>query len=165
MVRYANGIGVHRDLHKRGCKMKTFKWRIDLDEKYRQDESLKCPFEERDDKCVCYRCRTEKWPGLYAGWALTESQVEMIKSIEPSQRRGWAENHVIGEHLFANSENVEDGGRGDERGGSPAAQSIEESERQDADQATARRQAAQLELSVSHDRQTEGRHHLGSGDA
>ena len=79
---------------------------------------MMCPFEREDDKCVCYRCRMEKWPRLYAIWALTESQVELpvIKSIEPSQRREWAENHVIGEHLFANSENVENDGRGDERG-------------------------------------------------
>ena len=60
MVWYADGIGVHRDLHTRWCEIKTFKRRIDLNEKYRQDESMKCPFEERDDKCVCYRCRTEK---------------------------------------------------------------------------------------------------------
>ena len=85
MVRYADGIGVHRDLHTRGCKIKTFKRRIDLDERYRQDESMKCPFKQEDDKCVCYRCRTEKWPGLYATRALTESQAELIKSIEPTK--------------------------------------------------------------------------------
>ena len=31
MVRYADVIGVHRDLHTRGRKIKTFKRRIDLD--------------------------------------------------------------------------------------------------------------------------------------
>ena len=128
MVQYDDEIVAHRDLHTRGCKIKTFKRRIDLDERYRQDESMKCPFRQEDDECVCYRCRTEKWPGLYAAWALTGSQEEQIKSIKPGQRREWAENHVIGEHLFANSENVENGGRSDKRGGSPAAQSDEEAE-------------------------------------
>ena len=121
---------------------------------------MKCPFEQEDDKCVCYHCRTEKWPGLYAAWALAESQVELVKSIEPRQRQEWAENHVIGENLIANSENVENGGRGDERGGNPATQSIEEAERQDVDQEAARGQGARLGLSVSRDRQAEGRHHL-----
>ena len=99
---------------------------------------MKCPFKKEDDKCVSYRCRTEKWPRLYAAWALTESHVELVESIDPSQCRGWAESHVIGEHLFANNENVENDGRSDERGGSPTAQSIEEAEEQDADQAAAR---------------------------
>ena len=63
--------------------------------------------------------------------------------------------------MFANSENVENGGSSDERGGNPAAQSVEEAERQDADQETARGQAARLELSVWRDRQAEGGHHLG----
>ena len=161
MIQYEDGIKAHRDLHTRGCKIKTFRRRIDLDERYRQDEGMKCPFRQEDDECVCYRCRTEKWPGLYATWALTESQEEHVKSIEPSQRREWAKNHVIGEHLFANSENVENGGRSDERGGSTAAQSIEEAEREDADQEAARGQAAQLERSVPRDRQAEGGHHLG----
>ena len=35
MVRYADVIGVHRDLHTRACKKKTLKRRIDLDERYR----------------------------------------------------------------------------------------------------------------------------------
>ena len=121
---------------------------------------MKCPFEQEDDKCACYRCRMEKWLRLYAMWALTESQVELITSIEPSQRRERAENHVIGEHLFAKSENAGNDGRGDERGGSPAALSIEDTEGQDADSETARGQAAPLELSVSRGRQAEGRHHL-----
>ena len=43
-------------MHTRGCKIKTFKRRIDLDERYRQNESMKCPFEKEDDKYVCYRC-------------------------------------------------------------------------------------------------------------
>ena len=129
--------------------------------KYRQTESTKYPFKQEDDKCVCYRCRTEKWPGLYAKWAWTESQVGLIKSIEPSQRREWAENHVIGEHLFANSENGENDGRSNGRGGSLAAQSVEEAEGQDADQEAVRGQATRLKLPVSRNRQTEGRHNLG----
>ena len=79
--------------------------------------------------------------------------MELIKSIEPSQRQEWAGNHVIGKQLFANGENVKNDGRGDERGGDPAAQSIDDTEGQDADQETARGQVAQLELSVSRDRQ------------
>ena len=161
MVQYADGVGVPRDLHTRGCKIKTLRRRIDLDERYRQNQSMKCPFKQEDDKCVCYRCRTEKWPELYAKWALTESQVELIKSIEPSQRRERAENHIIGEHLFANSGNFENDGRSIERGGGPAAQSIEEAEGQDADQEAARGQATQLELPVSRNRQADGRHNFG----
>ena len=107
MVKYKDGIETHRDLHMMGYKIKTFKRRIDLDERYRQDESMKCPFRQEGDKWICRRCRTEKWPGLYAAWTLTESREEQIKSIEPGQRREWAENHVLGEHLFANSKNVE----------------------------------------------------------
>ena len=98
MIRYVDGIGVHRDLH---TKKKTFKRRTDLDERYRQNESMKCFFEKEDEKCMCYRCRTEKWPGLYAAWELTESKVELVKSIAPSRRQEWAEDRVIGEHLFA----------------------------------------------------------------
>ena len=60
--------------------------------------------------------------------------------------------HVIGEHLFANSENVENGGRSDERGGSPAAQSVEEAERQDADHLFRRRHVDKLLSSNSQSR-------------
>ena len=66
MVQYPDGIAIHDDLHMRGRRIKVFKRRIDLDEKYRQDECMECPFLQRDNKCVCYRCRTEKWPRLYA---------------------------------------------------------------------------------------------------
>ena len=89
----------------------------------------------------------------------TESQVELVKSIEPSQRREWAKNHVIGEHLFANSVNVENVGRSDARGGDPAAQSVEKAERQDVDQEAACGQVVQLKLSVSSDRQAESGYH------
>ena len=131
MVKYGGGIGVHADLHTRGCRIKVFKRRIDLDERYKQDPFLKCPFGQKDDECVCYRCREEKWPGLYGLWELTDSQIEEIESISPSQRREWAENHVIGEHLFANSENVENDGRSDESGRGIVAQSDEDEEGQD----------------------------------
>ena len=135
----------------------------DIDERYRQAKSMKCPFKQGDDKCICYRCRTGKWPGLYVAWVLTESQAGLIESNEPNQRREWAENHVIGEHFFANSEHVENGGRStcNERGGNPSTQSIEEVEGQDADQETARGQAVRLELSVSRDWQVEIGHRLG----
>ena len=49
MVQYDDGTVTHRDLHTRGCKIKTFKRRINLDERYRQDESMKCPFRQEDD--------------------------------------------------------------------------------------------------------------------
>ena len=66
MVQYPDVIGIHDDLHTRGCRITKFKRRIDLDEKCRQDECIVCPFLQHDDECVCYRCRTEKWPRLYA---------------------------------------------------------------------------------------------------
>ena len=53
MVQYADGIRVHRDLHTSGCKIKASKRRIDLDERYRQNESTKCPFKQKDDKFIC----------------------------------------------------------------------------------------------------------------
>ena len=60
MARYTDGIGAYRGLHTRGCKINTFKRRTDLDERYRQGESVKYPFKQKGDKCVCYRCRTEE---------------------------------------------------------------------------------------------------------
>jgi hypothetical protein len=160
-VKYGDGIRVHADLHTRGCRIKVFKRRIDLDERYKQDPFLKCPFGQKDDECVCYRCREEKWPRLYGLWELTDSQIEEIESISPSQRREWAKNHVIGEHLFANSENVENDGRSDESGRGIAAQGDEDEEGQDADQEAAREQAPLLELAVQQNRQAASGHRLG----
>ena len=54
-------------------------------------------------------------------------------------------NHVIREHLFAESENGNDGIRHDEGGRGLAAQGQENEARQDADQAATRGQAARLE--------------------
>ena len=92
MVRYEgkvkDSIGVHADLHTRGCRIKVFKRRIDLDERYKQDPSLKCPFGQKDDECVCYRCREAKWSGLYGLWELTDSQIEEIESISPIVNAG-----------------------------------------------------------------------------
>ena len=62
MVEHSDGIVTHDDLRTRGCRIKVFKRRIGLDEKYRQGERMKCHFLQRDDECVCHRCRTEKWP-------------------------------------------------------------------------------------------------------
>ena len=78
MVQYEDKIETHRDLHTRGCKIQTSKRRIDLDERYRQDEGMKCTFRQEDDKCVCYRCRTEKCTEKFCSF-LPETLVVLVK--------------------------------------------------------------------------------------
>ena len=62
-----------------------------------------------DEACTCRRFSAEKWPRRYSSWNLSEEQISETKSIEPEKRKEWAENHVIGEHPFTESENGNDG--------------------------------------------------------
>ena len=90
-------------------------------------------------------CNTEKWPGRYSSWNLSEAQISEAKSIEPEKRKEWVEIHVIGEHLLAKGENGDNAMRCDVGSGGLAAQGIEDEDGQDEDQEDIRGQAAGLE--------------------
>ena len=99
LVQYSNGVGEHDDLHVRGCRVKVFRRRVDMEELYESTPSMLCPFGGKDEleACTCMRCRTEKWPERYSSWNLSEQQISEAKSIEPEKRRrvsrvGSAEN-------------------------------------------------------------------------
>ena len=131
---YSDGVGEHDDLHKRGCSVKVFRRRVDMDALYDNTSWLLCPFRGDDEACTCRRCSAEKWPRRYSSWNLSEEQINEAKSIEPGKRKEWVKNHVIGEHLFAESANVNYGIRYDESGGGLAVQGNGKEARQNADQ-------------------------------
>ena len=64
-VKYADGIVAHDNLHTVGCRIRKFKRKIDMDELYKASPWMKCPFEGGDEGCVCWPCRTGKWPRRY----------------------------------------------------------------------------------------------------
>lgn len=68
MVKYADGIGTHSDLHTRGCRIRSCKRRVDLDELYREYPWMKCPFAGQQEGCECWPCRSSKWPARYTQW-------------------------------------------------------------------------------------------------
>jgi hypothetical protein len=94
----------------------VFRRRVDMDALYDSTPWLLCPFRGDDEACTCRMCSAEKWPRRYSSWNLSEEQISEAKSIEPEKRKEWVETHVIGEHLFAEHENGNDGIRYDENG-------------------------------------------------
>ena len=96
-----------------------------MEELYDRTPWMLCSFGESDEACTCMRCSTEKWPEGYSSWILSGQQISEAKSIEPEKRKEWVRNHVMGERLFAESENVNDGIRYDGGGGGLAVQGNE----------------------------------------
>ena len=43
LVQYSDGVGEHDDLHSRGCRVKVFRRRVDMDELYDSTPWLLCP--------------------------------------------------------------------------------------------------------------------------
>ena len=72
LVQYSDGVGEHDDLHSRGCRVKVFRRRVDMEELYEDAPWMLCPFGGGDEACTCMRCRTEKWPERYSTWNLSE---------------------------------------------------------------------------------------------
>ena len=87
LVQYSDGVGEHDDLHSRGCRVKVFRRRVDMDELCDSTPWLLCPFGGSDEACTCRRCSTEKWPGRYSSWNLSEEQISEAKSIEQNKTR------------------------------------------------------------------------------
>ena len=166
LVQYSDGVGEHDDLHSRGCRVKVFRRRVDMDALYDSTPWMRCPFDENDEACICRRCSTEKWPGRYSSWNLSEEQISEAKSIEPEKRKEWVEIHVIGEHLFAEGENGDNAIRCDVGSRRLAAQGNEDEDGQDEDQENTRGQTAGLECEDERHRQAKSRHSMGlrSGD-
>ena len=60
LVQYSDGVGEHDDLHKRGCRVKVFRRRVDMDALYDNTPWLLCPFRGDDVACTFRRCSVEK---------------------------------------------------------------------------------------------------------
>ena len=60
LVQYSDGAGEYDDLHKRGCRVKVFRRRVDMDALYDSTPLLLCPFRGVDEACTCRRCSAEK---------------------------------------------------------------------------------------------------------
>jgi len=86
MVKYADGVGTHDDLHYRGCRIRTCRRQIDLDELYRNCPWMTCPFQEEQEECECWPCRSIKWPKRYAQWGLTEPEITEFESELPEKK-------------------------------------------------------------------------------
>ena len=74
------------DLHYRGCRIRTCRRQIDLDELYRKCPWMTCPFQEEQEGCDCWPCRSIKWPKRYAQWDLTEPEITECESEPPKKR-------------------------------------------------------------------------------
>ena len=74
------------DLHYRGCRIRTCRRQIDLDELYRKCPWTTCPFHEEQEGCECWPCRSIKWPKRYAQWDLTEPEITECESELPKKR-------------------------------------------------------------------------------
>ena len=85
MVKYADGVGTHDDLHCRRCRIRTCRRQIDLDEQYRTCPWMTCPFQEEEEECECWPCRSIKWPTRYAQWDLPEPEITEFESELPEK--------------------------------------------------------------------------------
>ena len=74
------------DLHYRGCRIRTCRRQIDLDELYRNCPWARCPFQEQQRRCECCPRRSIKWPNRYAQWDLTEPETTVFESELPDKR-------------------------------------------------------------------------------
>jgi ribonuclease HI len=100
MVQYRDSIDVHSDLHTRGCRIRSFKPKIDIEALYAREPWRQCPYGGGDEACTCPRCTHSKWPERYAQWELTLEQIKQLESIKPVDRNNYYNN---GRHLPAES--------------------------------------------------------------
>ena len=173
MVKYADGVGKHDDLHYRGCRIRTCRRQIDLDELYRNCPWMTCPFQEEQEECECWPCRSIKWPKRYAQWDLTEPEITEFESELPEKRETKNENRIA-DKIRKNRggkrgrSSVADGQLGSDEegggGGGPSEEEDEEGERQNGPQTRARSRRGTFERRCADDRETEGRHSLDGDD-
>ena len=86
MVKYADRVETHDDLHSRGCRIRACRRRIDMDELYRKCQWMTYPFREEQEECECWPCRSIKWPTRYTQWVLTEAEITEFESELPKKR-------------------------------------------------------------------------------
>ena len=86
LVKYSDGICTHKDLHKRGCRIREFRRHVEEEKQYETDPYMKCPYLEEDEECECVVCRRRKWPSRYKAWGLTEEQTTEMEATKPAER-------------------------------------------------------------------------------
>ena len=90
LVQYFDGVGEDDDLHSRGCRVKVFRRKVDMEEMCENVPLILCPFGGEDEECTCMRCQTGKWPERYSSWNMAEQQISEAKLIAPNKEKsGW----------------------------------------------------------------------------
>lgn len=165
LVQYAGGIGAHDHLHTVGCRIRTFRRKVDMDAMYQNSPWKGCPFKGKDEACICWPCRTEKWPRRYREGNLSTQQIKELELLKPEGRdrviKKYLSEKIVtsGGHLLAKEQNG--GISSNARSGAPASQDNEDAEGGDEAPESTREEGDQQQRSEGNDREAEGRHSVG----
>ena len=172
LIKYYSGtkresVGAYDDLHKRGCKVRESRRPVNVDDLYGRNPWMQCPFRGEDSSCLCWRCRTEKWPRLYKEWSLSDELTEEAEKVTPKDREAWVKFHG---HLLAGlahepevdmSTDERGNGDGEAGGGEDPPSGDKDAEGEDADQAATCEQGSAVEQVGSSDWEAASGHSLG----
>jgi hypothetical protein len=53
---------------------------------------MTCPFQEEQEECECWPCRSITWPKGYAQWDLAEPEITEFESELPEKRESKMKN-------------------------------------------------------------------------